>query len=30
MDWFFRRLAVGLAIAVVMFLVRFVMYGVGF
>jgi hypothetical protein len=26
-GWFFRRLAVGLAIAVIMFGVRYVMYG---
>jgi hypothetical protein len=29
-SWFMRRLAVGISIAVLMFLVRYVMYGVGF
>ncbi len=29
-NWFMRRLAVGMAIAVLMFAVRYVMYGVGF
>jgi hypothetical protein len=29
-SWFMRRLAVGISIALLMFFVRYVMYGVGF